>query len=604
MADDDDSPTDDDADRRRPTATTRPCTALRAIEPIEIQEEMERSFLDYAMSVIVVAGPARRARRPQAGAPPDPLGHARPRRPPRPPAHEVRPRHRRGHGQVPPPRRRRDLRRPGPHGPGLLSCATRSIDGHGNFGSLDDPPAAARYTECRLAPLAMHDARRHRRGHRRLRRQLLGRVHRARRSCPAGSRTCWSTAARASRWAWPPTSRPTTWARSSTPPSTCIDNPEATSDDLMQFVKGPDFPTGALIMGRQGIIDAYRTGRGSIRMRAVAEIEEGTRSDRIVITELPYQVEPRTRSSPRSASWSSHQRARGHRRRSTTSRPGNDTRIVITLKRDAPALVILNNLYKRTPLQTNFAVNTVALVDGVPRTLNLREALAAYIEPPGRGHHPALRVPPREGPGPGPHRRGPAQGARHDRRRSSPPSGPRTTRPPPATRCMADAVRVHRGPGRAHPRHDSCRRLTRLGRAELEEEMAELRRDHRRARGDPRPTTAKLRERHQGRAGRDHARSSPTPRRSEITYDLGDIDIEDLIDDEDLVVTMSAKGYIKTVAGRRLQHPGPRRPRRRRRQAQATRTTSPTSSTPRPTPTCCSSPTAAGCTGSRPTRSR
>ena len=146
----------------------------------------------------------------------------------------------------------RHLRRPGAHGPALQPA----------------PPADRRPRQLRLARrsarpppatpsagwprIAMQHARRHRRGHRRLRRQLLGRGRRADRPARPGSRTCWSTAARASRSAWPPTSRPTTWARSSTPPSTCIDNPEATPDDLMQFVKGPDFPTGGLILGRAG----------------------------------------------------------------------------------------------------------------------------------------------------------------------------------------------------------------------------------------------------------------------------------------------------------------------------------------------------------------
>ena len=130
--------------------------------------------------------------------------------------------------------------------------------------------------------------------------------------------------------------------------------PDATPDDLMAHVKGPDFPTGALIMGRAGIMDAYRTGRGSIRMRAVAEIEESTRGgDKIVISELPYQVGPNSVLS-KIKELVATKEIEGISDANEES-SGNDTRIVITLKRDAPGLVILNNLYKRTPMQTTFS---------------------------------------------------------------------------------------------------------------------------------------------------------------------------------------------------------------------------------------------------------
>ena len=159
-----------------------------------------------------------------------------------------------------------------------------------------------------------------------------------------------------------------------------LDNPGATADDLMQFVKGPDFPTGGLIMGRAGIMDAYRTGKGSIKVRARTEIVEGTgrQRDRIVVTEMPYQ----TSISATASKIKELVEARiveGIADVNDES-AGGDTRLVIELKKDAPALVILNNLYKHTPLQTNFAVNTVALVDGVPRTLNLVQMLRAYVD--------------------------------------------------------------------------------------------------------------------------------------------------------------------------------------------------------------------------------
>src|SRR5207248_583105 len=157
-----------------------------------------------------------------------------------------------------------------------------------------------------------------------------------------------------------------------------LDNPGASPDDLMQFVKGPDFPTGGLILGRAGILDAYRTGRGSIRMRARAEIEENRRGVQIVVTELPYQASPRAILA-KIADLVNSRDLDGVRNANDESAKGK-TRLVIELKRDANANVVLNNLYKHTPLQTSFGVNTVALVDGVPRTLNLVQALQAYID--------------------------------------------------------------------------------------------------------------------------------------------------------------------------------------------------------------------------------
>ncbi len=145
----------------------------------------------------------------------------------------------------------------------------------------------------------------------------------------------------------------------------------------MQFVKGPDFPTGGFILGRAGLLDAYRTGRGSIKMRAKAEIDENKRGTLIVVTEMPYQIVSAT-SPSRSTSWSSSRARR--RAASSTNRRRAVTQLVVKLKRDANANVVLNNLYKHTQLQTSFGVNFVALVDGVPRTLNLAQALVAYVE--------------------------------------------------------------------------------------------------------------------------------------------------------------------------------------------------------------------------------
>ena len=157
-----------------------------------------------------------------------------------------------------------------------------------------------------------------------------------------------------------------------------IDHPDATTDDLMAHLPGPDFPTGGLVLGRAGIAEAYRTGRGPIRMRALTEIEEDGRTSRIVISELPYQTSPYLVMS-KIRDLVEARELDGIADVNDESAQGR-TRIVITLKRDAAALVILNNLFKRTPLETTFSVNTVALVDGVPRTLDLAGLLRSYVE--------------------------------------------------------------------------------------------------------------------------------------------------------------------------------------------------------------------------------
>ena len=158
-----------------------------------------------------------------------------------------------------------------------------------------------------------------------------------------------------------------------------IDHPEATPDDLMQFVKGPDFPTGGSILGRAGIIDAYRTGRGSVKMRATATIDEGKRGQmQIVVTELPYQTSC-SAIAGRIQELVDSGELEGIADVNDGS-AGGKTNLVITLKRDANANVVLNNLYKLTQLQTSFPVNMVALVNGVPRTLNLAQALHGYID--------------------------------------------------------------------------------------------------------------------------------------------------------------------------------------------------------------------------------
>jgi len=157
-----------------------------------------------------------------------------------------------------------------------------------------------------------------------------------------------------------------------------IANPEASVDDLMKHVKGPDFPTGGVILGRSGIFDACRTGRGSIKVRAKASIEEGRRGQmQILVTELPYQTSC-SAVAGRIQELVDTGNLDGIADVNDNS-SGGKTELIITLKRDANANVVLNNLFKLTQLQTSFPVNMVALVDGVPRTINLKQALEGYI---------------------------------------------------------------------------------------------------------------------------------------------------------------------------------------------------------------------------------
>jgi len=163
-----------------------------------------------------------------------------------------------------------------------------------------------------------------------------------------------------------------------------LDHPDATSEELlaqlMRDIPGPDFPTKGLIVGRDGIEDAYRTGRGSIRMRAVVTVEEDARGRTIlVVTELPYQVNPDNLVES-IAGLARDGKVAGIADINDESSDRIGMRIVVTLKRDAVAKVVLNNLYKHTQLQTTFGVTMLAIVDGVPRTLSLDQVVRYYIE--------------------------------------------------------------------------------------------------------------------------------------------------------------------------------------------------------------------------------
>ena len=324
------------------------------------------------------------------------------------------------------------------------------IDFHGNYGSPDFGPAASRYTECRLHPLSM---------------QLLADIDEDTvdmvpnydgsteepRVLPSRFPNLLVNGSQGIAVGMATNIPPHNLGEVIDATIHLIDNPESTSDDLMQFVKGPDFPTGASILGRAGIMDAYRTGRGSVKMRATATIDEGKKGQtEIVVTELPYQTSCSSIAA-RIQELVDSGDLEGIADVNDAS-SGGKTELVITLKRDANANVVLNKLFKLTQLQTNFAINMVALVDGVPRTLNLDAGARRLRRPPGRGDHPALAVPARQGTRPRAHPRGPDQGARRHRRGHRPDPGERR-RGGRQGRADGRAVRVQRAPGHRHPRH-------------------------------------------------------------------------------------------------------------------------------------------------------
>ncbi len=513
---------------------------LVGIQPIEIQEEMERSFLDYAMSVIVSRAlpDARDGLKPvhrrilygmwELGARAD----------------RTRLKCARVSGDV--------MGKYHPHGDAAIydamvrmaqpfSLRHPLIDGQGNFGSPDDGPAAARYTECRLSLLAH--------------RMLEGIDEQTVDFADTYSGEFQEPVVLPSRF-------PNLLVNGSQgiavgmatniPPHNLgevvdatihlLEHPDATVEDLMHFVRGPDFPTGALILGRSGIHDAYMTGRGSIKMRARAEIVESKRGTAIVVTELPYQVGR--------ASVLGKIRDLVESRDIDGIRDLNDgsakqqTRLVIELKRDANANVVLNNLYKLTPLQTSFGVNMVALVDGVPRTLNLLQALQAYVE------HQKEVIRRRSE-----HRLAKARRdleinegylkaldlidaiitlIRSSEDRAAARSG-LVAEPFGFTELQAE-----------HILDMTLARLTRLGRAQIEARIAELQAQVAELEAIL-ADEGVLREVIKTELGEVRSEFA-TERLAEITFDPGDMDAEDLIDDEELVVTMTRAGYVKAVS--------------------------------------------------------
>ncbi len=511
-----------------------------AIQPVPLQDEMERSFLDYAMSVIM------------SRALPDVRDG-------------LKPVHRRIIWDMEQQGFRPDrpfvkcarvtgdtMARYHPHGDSAIydalvrmaqpfSLRHPLIDFHGNYGSPDFGPAASRYTESRLHALAM---------------RLLADIDEDTVDLiPNYDGTTEEPSVLPARF-------PNLMVNgsqgiavgmaTSIPPHNLgevidatihlIDNPNSTNEDLMNFVKGPDFPTGGSILGRAGIMDAYRTGRGSIKMRATCSIEEARKGGmQIVVTELPYQA------SCSSIAARIQELVDGGDLDGIAdvndNSSGGATNLIITLKRDANANVVLNNLYKLTQLQTSFPVNMVALVDGVPRTLDLSGMLNGYVR------HQIEVITRRTN-----FRLQKAKDRAHIlegrikalnvidaiialiRKSDDAAAAKETLMKKPYTFSERQAIDIL---------DMQLRQLTRLSRIDLESEIEELNKRIKELEEILAKDTV-LRTVIKDELSEIKEKFA-TPRVCKLTHDVGEMGIEDLVDDKELVIVMTEAQYVKAV---------------------------------------------------------
>ncbi len=510
------------------------------VEPIQLEDEIQRSYLDYAMSVIVgrALPDVRDGLKPvhrrilwsmlESGFRPD--------RPHRKCAAVI--------GDV--------LRKYHPHGDQSVydalvrmaqdwSLRAPLVDGHGNFGSVDgDPAAAYRYTEARLAPMAME-----------LLRDIEAETVDLVPNFDGYEQEPVVLPARFPNLLVNGSGGIAVGMATNIPPHNlgevvdavvyALDHPDATPAELMKFVKGPDFPTGSTIMGRQGIKDAYETGRGSIKVRAVAQIEEGSGGkSKIVVTELPYQVN-KARLAEKIAELVKLGKTRDIADlKDESNRHG--MRLVIECKRGANAQVVLNQLYKLTQLQESFGVIMLALVEGIPRTLNLAEMIGYYVD------HQVEVVTRRT-----------RFELRKAEERDHIVQGLLI-----ALDHLDEVIKIIRGSADAdeartklmtkfklseiqtnHILDMPLRRLTRLAREELDKEHAELLarmkqlnailKDPKKLRTVIKDELAEVRKKH------------ADARRTHIRADDGDFDVEDLIAEEDVIISVSRAGYVKRL---------------------------------------------------------
>jgi DNA gyrase subunit A len=515
------------------------------VEPVDIQDEIKRSYLDYAMSVIVgrALPDVRDGLKPvqrrilysmlESGLRPD--------RPHRKCAAAV--------GEV--------LKKYHPHGDQSVydalvrmaqswSLRAPLVDGHGNFGSQEgDPAAAYRYTEARLSQIAM---------------ELLREIDQETVDyvpnfdgyeqepvlLPSRFPNLLVNGAGGIAVGMATNIPPHNLGETIDAVVAMIDEPDIDVAGLMKHIKGPDFPTGGVIMGRQGIRDAYETGRGSIRMRGLATIEETSKGgQRIVVTEVPYQVNPATlvmkvaqlrkdRKLPEIANDSPNRQAI----RTESNKQG--MRLVFELRQGANPHVALNNLYKLTQLQDSFGVIMLAILDGQPKVMPLNEVIGHYLD-----HQIDVVT-----------RRTKFQLRRAEERdhivlgllialdhidevialiRGAKDSEDARTKL--MARFELSEIQAN------HILDMPLRRLTQLARAELEQEHKDLLEriaylkglldDPVKLRGVIKDELLEIRKKY------------ADARRTSIKADEGDLDVEDLIAEEDVVITVSRAGYVK-----------------------------------------------------------
>ncbi|HEV8087314.1 MAG TPA: DNA gyrase subunit A [Actinomycetota bacterium] len=509
------------------------------VEPIQLEEEIQRSYLDYAMSVIVgrALPEVRDGLKPvhrrilwsmlEQGLRPD--------RPFRKSANVV--------GGV--------MSKYHPHGDSAIydamvrmaqdfSLRYPLIDPHGNFGSVDgDPAGASRYTEARLGPFAMEMLRDideetvefvpNYDGYETEPLVLPSRFPNLLVNGAGGIAVGMAT-----------NIPPHNLGEVIDAVTHYIDNPEANSTDLTKFVKGPDFPTAGFVMGKQGIKDAYTTGRGSIKVRAKSTIEEGSNGrSQIVVNELPYQVN-KARLAEKIADLVKTGKVKDIADVQDHSSSRNGMRLVVVLKRGANPHVVLNQLYKHTQLQDSFGVIMLALVDGVPRTLNLAEMIGYYVD-----HQVDVVT-----------RRTQYRKRKREERlhivegllialdhldevikiiRASQDSEEARTKL--MKRFKLSEIQAN------HILDMPLRRLTRLARAELDAEKKDLvaqikyldslLKSPKKLRGVIKEELGEIRKKY------------ADTRRTQIKADEGEFDLEDLIAEEDVVITVSRAGYVK-----------------------------------------------------------
>jgi DNA gyrase subunit A len=415
------------------------------------------------------------------------------------------------------------------------------IDPQGNFGTIDDPPGAARYTECRLSSLSTRllegidentvDFGENYSGE--LEEPVV---------LPARFPNLLVNGSQGIAVGMATNIPPHNLSEVVDAAMHFLDHPDSDSEALMQFVKGPDFPTGGYLVGGTGIREALATGRGSVKVRAVADIEE-LRKGRtaILVTELPYQVSiERVIAKIKTLVDSRKISGIADVRNESNSRRG--MRLVIELKKDAIPQVVLNQLYKNTPLQDSFAYNTVALVDGVPRTLNLAEMIGHYVD------HQMEVIERRTQ-----FRLDKARARAHileglmiavDHLDEVIETIRRSADTPTARAALIERFALSEIQANAILEM-RLRQLTALSITELRQELEQLREliaelesilaDPARRREIIREDLAEVKDKF------------AEPRRSRLIPDEGDLSLEDLIADEEIIVTVSQSGYVKAV---------------------------------------------------------